>query len=401
MTDKRTLRIILVCGGMILTLSVGIRVGWGLFLLPMSMEYGWPRETFSFAIALHNLLFGASQPFLGALADRLGAMRVVIASTLIYAVGVALMSISSTGWMLSMTAGLIVGVAAAGTSFSIIFGVIGRTFPVEQRSYVLGIASALGSFGQFFMAPVEQFLISNLGWKGALIALACLSLVMIPLAFGLAADKPRRGSVQGQTIRQALSEAFAYRSFWLLMGGYFVCGFQTAFVQVHLPSFLRDRGMAIGVAVAAIALIGLFNIFGSYIAGWLGGHYTKKYLLAGIYFSRGVVLILFMLLPLTPAGVYAFGMAFGLLYLSTVPLTNGVVAHIFGVQYMAMLSGFVFFSHQIGSFFGVWLGGRLYDFSGSYNVVWGIAIALGVVAALLNLPIHEQPIIRRPVAAPV
>lgn len=397
--DARALRTILICGGMILTLSVGIRVGFGFFLRPMTMEFGWPRETFSFAMALHNLLWGASQPFLGALADRFGAPRMVVGSAITYAVGLALMSVSSTGWMLSLSAGLIVGIAAAGTGFAIVIGVIGRAFPPEQRSNAIGICAALGSFGQFFMAPVEQSLISALGWSGALVALAAISLAMVPLAIGLRGDRHAVAHHHGQTIAQALGEAGATPSFWLLMGGYFVCGFHVAFVQTHLPAYLRDQGLPVAVSVAAMALIGLFNIFGSYASGRLGAVYTKKYLLAGVYFSRSVVIALFALLPLSAYSVYAFGMAFGLLYLSTVPLTNGLIADIFGVRYLAMLSGLVFFSHQIGSFFGAWLGGRLFDLSGSYTVVWGMAIALGVIAALFNLPIREKAPARQAAAA--
>ncbi|MBI4290061.1 MAG: MFS transporter [Betaproteobacteria bacterium] len=397
-TDARTLRTILVCGGLILTLSVGLRVGFGFFLRPMTMEFGWPRETFSFAIALHNLFLGASQPFLGALADRYGAPRVVVVSALLYAIGLAAMSVSSTGWMLSLSAGLIVGLAAAGTGFAIVIGVIGRAFPPEQRSNAIGICAALGSFGQFFMAPVEQALISTFGWSGALLVLAAISLIMIPMAGGLRDDRHAVAHLTGQTVRQALAQASATPSFWLLMGGYFVCGFHVTFVATHLPAYLRDQGLAVGVGVAAIALIGLFNIFGSYASGRLGAVYTKKYLLAGVYFSRSVVIALFALLPLSPYSAYAFGIAFGLLYLSTVPLTNGLIADIFGVRYLAMLSGLVFFSHQIGSFFGAWLGGRLFDLSGSYGVVWSMAIALGVIAALFNLPIREKSLERQATA---
>jgi predicted MFS family arabinose efflux permease len=302
--------------------------------------------------------------------------------------------------MLSLSAGLIGGVAAAGTGFAIVIGVIGRAFPPEQRSNAIGICAALGSFGQFFMAPVEQALISALGWEGALIALAAIALLMAPMAAGLRGDGHAGAHHGSQTIRQALSEASVTPSFWLLMGGYFVCGFHVTFVQTHLPAYLRDQGLAVGVSVAAIALIGLFNIFGSYASGRLGAVYTKKYLLAGVYFSRSVVIALFVLLPLSPYSVYAFGIAFGLLYLSTVPLTNGLIADIFGVRYLAMLSGLVFFSHQIGSFFGAWLGGRLFDLSGSYSVVWGMAIALGVIAALFNLPIREKSLARQAAATP-
>lgn len=399
MSDQALMRRILACGGAILTLAIGIRFGFGFFLQPMSMQFGWPRETFSFAIALHNLVWGASQPFIGALADRFGGARVIAASAFVYAAGLALMTVSSTPVALALSTGLLIGVAAAGTTFSVIFSVIGRVFPPEKRSMAMGVSSALGSFGQFAMAPVEQYLISWLGWSGALVVLAALALVMIPLALGMRLPAAAHAAVRRLNTRQALGEAFCSRSFWLLTAGYFVCGFQAVFVQTHLPAFLGDLGHPVSVGATAIALIGLFNVFGSYAAGALGARYPMKKLLVGIYLVRAVAMALFVFFPVTPLTVYLFAMTFGLVFLSTVPPTNGIIANLFGVQHLAMLGGFVFFSHQIGSFLGAWLGGRLFDLSGSYDLVWTAGIGLGVVAALLHLPIREAPLLR-PAAAP-
>ena len=289
--------------------------------------------------------------------------------------------------------GVLIGLAQSGCTYSVIYGVVGRTFPEHKRSQAMGTIAAAGSLGMFFMVPVEQKLIDGVGWSQALFLLAAAACLIAPLAAGLR-EKPRIATANQQTIAQALREAFAYPSFWLLTFGYFVCGFQVVFIGVHLPSYLRDQQLGAGVAVTALALIGLFNVFGTYTAGWLGARYTKKYLLSGIYMLRSVVIVTFLSLPLTPLSVYVFASAMGFLWLSTVPLTNGVVAHIFGVRYLSMLSGFVFFSHQIGSFFGVWLGGYLYDKTGSYNIVWTIAIGLGVFAALINWPIKERAITR-------
>jgi MFS family permease len=398
MTDNsRQLVTILVCGSIILTLAMGIRHGLGLFLLPMSSEFGWNREAFSFALAIQNLLWGLSQPFAGMIADRYGAVKALVAGALFYAAGLALMTASASPTMFSLSAGVLIGLALSGCTFSVISGVIGRNFPEHKRSQALGISAAAGSFGQFLMVPVEQGLIEGIGWSNALLLLAGLVCLIAPLSIGLRETRVAATARQ-QTIAQALREAFAFPSFWLLTAGYFVCGFQVVFIGVHLPSFLRDQQLSAGVAVTALALIGLFNIFGTYTAGQLGARFTKKYLLAGIYALRSVVIVIFLALPITPLSVYLFAAAIGFLWLSTVPLTNGIVAHIFGVRYLSMLSGFVFFSHQMGSFCGVWLGGYLYDKSGSYNVVWMIAIALGIFAAIVNSPIRERPIMR-PVAA--
>jgi predicted MFS family arabinose efflux permease len=302
--------------------------------------------------------------------------------------------------MFTVTAGVLIGMAQAGTTYAVIYGVIGRNVSADKRSWAMGVAAAAGSFGQFLMVPTESFLISSLGWQEALMILGLASLMMIPLAWGLREPGFTGNTAvrREQTILQALTEAFKYPSFQLLMAGYFVCGFQVVFIGVHMPSYLRDKGLSPQVAGYALALIGLFNVFGTYAAGVLGQRLQKKSILAFIYLARAVVISVFLLAPLTPVSVYIFSSIMGLLWLSTVPPTNAAVAQIFGVAHLSMLSGFVFFSHQIGSFMGVWLGGYLYDRTGSYDVVWYIAIALGVLAALVNLPIKEKAIIRSPLA---
>lgn len=391
---------VLICGAAIVTLSMGIRHGFGLWLQPVTQSQGWGRETFAFAIAIQNLAWGVSGIFAGMLADRFGAFRVIVVGALLYALGLMGMATASTPLLFSASAGVLIGMAQAGTTYAVIYGVIGRNVSAEKRSWAMGIAAAAGSFGQFLMVPTESFLISTLGWQEALMVLGLASLLIIPLAWGLKEPGFKGGSVilREQSILQALSEAFKYPSFQLLMAGYFVCGFQVVFIGVHMPSYLRDKGLAPEVAGYALALIGLFNIFGTYAAGVLGQHLPKRYILAFIYMARAVVISVFLLAPLSAFSVYVFSALMGLLWLSTVPVTNAAVAQIFGVSHFSMLSGFVFFSHQMGSFMGVWLGGFLYDRTGSYDLVWYIAIALGVLAALLNLPIKESTIIRSPVA---
>lgn len=395
--DWRTPSIVLTCGGLILAISLGIRHGFGLFLPPMTMDLGWGRETFAFAMALQNLLWGMAQPFTGMLADRYGAGRVLAAGAALYAIGLVLMALSETGLALNLSAGLLIGLGLSGTTFSVVFGVVGRAFQSESRSMALGIAGAAGSFGQFAMLPLEQALISGFGWLDALLMMAFTAAMMAPLASALA--ERQHGSAMGTvqlSAGEAMKEALGHRGFVLLTLGFFVCGFQVVFIAVHFPAFLADRKLSAETGMMALALIGFFNIFGSYFAGWLGGRFSKKYLLSALYFGRSLVIVVFLLLPITPLSVYLFAAVIGVLWLATVPLTNGLVAQIFGVQYMSMLSGFVFFSHQIGSFLGVWLGGYLYDQTGSYNLVWLISIALGVIAAIANLPIDEREIRRAP-----
>ena len=390
------MRQVLLCGAAIVTLSMGIRHGFGLWLQPITMDRGWTRETFAFALAVQNLAWGVAGPFAGALADRFGAYRVLLVGALLYAAGLVMMALSTSGLAFTGSAGLLIGIAQSGTTYAVVYGVIGRNVDPSQRSWAMGVAAAAGSFGQFLMVPLENWLIGAWGWQNALFVLGCAALAIAPLAFGL--REPRTaGPAAGahhQSIGAALREALAHRSFLLLTAGYFVCGFQLAFIGVHMPSYLKDHGLSPSVATAALALIGLFNVFGTYAAGLIGQRWPKPYLLAAIYALRAVAIVAFLTVPLTPWSVYAFASMMGLLWLSTVPPTNAVVAQIFGVQYLSMLGGIVFFSHQVGSFLGVWLGGLLYDATGSYDIVWWIAVALGVAAALINLPVREHAIVR-------
>jgi MFS family permease len=391
---------VLLCGAAIVTLSMGIRHGFGLWLQPITMERGWTRETFAFALAVQNLVWGLAGPVAGGLADRYGAVKVLVGGAFLYAAGLVLMALATSGLAFNGSAGLLLGIAQSGTTYAIVFGVIGRQVDPTKRSWAMGAVAAAGSFGQFLMMPIENWLIGSWGWQNALFVLGGLALVMAPLAFGL--REPREAAIghgAHQSVGSALREAFAYPSFRLLMAGYFVCGFHLVFIGVHMPSYLKDKGLTPDVATTALALIGLFNVFGSYAAGVIGQRWPKRYALSVIYLLRSVAIALFVMLPLTPWSVYLFAASMGLLWLSTVPLTTGIVAHIFGVRYLSMLGGFVFLSHQVGSFMGAWLGGKLYDSTGSYDLMWGIAVALGVFAALINLPVRESPIVR-PAAAP-
>ena len=392
---------VLVCGAAIVTLSMGIRHGFGLWLQPITQAQGWTRETFAFAIAVQNLSWGLFGIFAGMIADRFGAFRVIIAGAVLYALGLAGMALAATGMLFTLSAGVLIGAAQAGTTYAVIYGVIGRNISAEKRSWAMGVAAAAGSFGQFLMVPTEGFLISSLGWKEALLVLSAAVLLIVPLAFGLR-EKTSAGAApvkREQTIVQALAEAFKYPSFQLLMAGYFVCGFQVVFIGVHMPSYLKDKSLPPEVASYALALIGLFNVFGTYAAGALGQRMPKKNILAGIYFARALVIAIFISVPLSPLSVYIFSAVMGTLWLSTVPPTNAAVAQIFGIQHLSMLGGFIFFSHQIGSFLGVWLGGYLYDRTGSYDIVWYLSIALGIFAGLVNLPVRETPIVRTPAPA--
>ncbi|MES2424697.1 MAG: MFS transporter, partial [Pseudomonadota bacterium] len=365
---------VLVCGAAIVTLSMGIRHGFGLWLQPITQDMGWTRENFAFALAIQNLAWGLAGIFAGMLADRFGAFRVIVGGAILYALGLVGMALSPTPLLFALTAGVMIGIAQAGTTYAVVYGVLGRNVPAERRTWAMGITAAAGSFGQFLMVPVEGYLISGFGWQQALMLLGFAALIMIPLAWGLREPSFAGGAapVREHTIVQALVEAFKYPSFQLLMLGYFVCGFQVVFIGVHMPSYLRDHGLSPQVASYSLALIGLFNVFGTYIAGVMGAKLAKRKILAFIYFARAVVIAIFLLLPLTPMSVYVFSAVMGLLWLSTVPVTNGLVAQIFGIQHLSMLGGFVFFAHQIGSFLGVWLGGFLYDRTGSYDVVWAI-----------------------------
>ena len=394
--QKLSMQQVLIAGAMIVTLSMGIRHGFGLWLQPITQAHGWTRENFAFALAIQNLSWGFFGIFAGMLADRFGAFRVIIGGAVLYALGLAGMALTTTPFTFMLTAGVLLGAAQAGTTYAVIYGVIGRQVDPTKRSWAMGVAAAAGSFGQFLMVPVEGFLISSFGWKDALLMLTAATLLIMPLAYFLREPGFASGAapVREQTIFEALKEAIKYPSFQLLMAGYFVCGFQVVFIGVHMPSYLKDNGLSPQVASYALALIGLFNVFGTYIAGSLGQKMPKKWILSFIYIARAVAISIFLIAPLTPWSVYIFASVMGLLWLSTVPPTNATVAQIFGVAHLSMLGGFVFFSHQIGSFMGVWLGGLLYDKTGSYDIVWYISIGLGIFAALVNLPVREEAISR-------
>lgn len=386
---------VLIASGVVLTLAMGVRHGLGFWLQPISQQYGWTRETFSLALAVQNLMWGLLGPFAGMACDRYGTARVIVLGAVLYAAGLLWMALVDQPMLFVLGSGVLIGGALACTAFGAVSGIVGRSAPPHKRSWAFGMSSAAGSFGQFLMMPVEQQLISAVGWQQAFYWLAALVLVlMLPMALRLK-EPGTAHSPHSQSSGQALREALGHRPFQLLLAGYFVCGFQLVFIGAHLPSYLKDRGILDpGVAVLALALIGLFNIFGSYYAGKLGGQLPKRYLLAAIYTLRAAAIGLFLAAPLAPWTVYLFAAAMGVLWLSTVPLTNGIVAGIFGVQHLAMLSGLVFFSHQVGSFLGVWLGGWMYVRQGNYDAVWGLTLGLGIFAALINLPVREQPIVR-------
>ncbi|CAM3781824.1 MFS transporter [Ectopseudomonas alcaliphila] len=393
-TAWRSTTWLLLGASLILALSLGTRHGFGLFLPPMSAEFGWGREVFAFAIALQNLIWGLAQPITGALADRFGARKAIVIGGVLYVLGLVCMGMADSPLSLSLSAGLLIGIGLSGTSFSVILGVVGRAVPVEKRSMAMGIAAAAGSFGQFAMLPGTLGLIGWLGWSAALLALGLLVALMIPLAVMIKETPPPVTNGPQQTLVEALREATSHSGFWLLALGFFVCGFQVVFVAVHLPAYLVDHHLPALTGTTVLALVGLFNIFGTYIAGWLGGRMAKPRLLSILYLLRGMVITLFLLTPLTQWSAYLFGIAMGLLWLSTVPLTNGTVATMFGVRNLSMLGGIVFLFHQLGSFLGGWLGGYLYDTTGSYDLVWQISIGLSVMAAALNWPVREVPVAR-------
>ncbi|HJQ63225.1 MAG TPA: MFS transporter [Burkholderiales bacterium] len=394
-SNWRTPAVVLACGGVILTLSLGVRHNFGLYLQPMTMDLGMGRETFAVAIALQNLVYGFAQPFTGMIADKLGAARVLIGGTLLYALGLVLMSMANTAWELNLSAGLLIGVGLACSGFSIVYGVIGRAFPPEKRTVALGIAGAAGSFGQFVMLPYGQVLINAMGWHTALVILAATVLLVVPLSSALVEDKQAQAhQFHKQSIREALREACGHRGYVLLCLGYTVCGFQLMFISVHFPAYLLDQRMTPETGMMALALIGLFNVFGSYVWGWLGGRYAKKYLLSLLYFTRAALVAVFIAMPLSPLSIYLFAAIIGFLWLGTVPLTSGLIAHVFGVKYLATLSGIAFLFHQIGSSIGIWLAGYLFDATGSYGLMWLLIIAMGIVAALVNLPIDDRQIVR-------
>ena len=393
----RTATLVIVVGCLIAILTNGPRSAMGLFLAPMSQANEWPREVFALALAIQNLLWGAMQPVFGAIADRYGTSKVLMGGAVLYAIGLAGTAYADTPMLLHLTAGVIMGVAISAASFSMVIAAFSRLLPDEKRMIGFGIATAAASMGQFVFAPLGQGFIMAFGWQTALILLGSITLLIILLApvvesRGSASDGPE------QSFRDAIFEAFRHRSYVLLVFGFFVCGFHVAFITVHLPPYLADVGIGAQWGAWAIAFIGLFNVIGSYSAGVLGGRMPKPYLLSGIYALRSVAILAFILVPVTIPSVLVFSAAIGLLWLSTVPPTSGLVAVMFGTRYMGMLFGFVFFSHQVGAFIGVWLGGRLFDTTGSYDVVWWLSVALGVFAAIVHWPIREAPVERQPAA---
>lgn len=396
--DWRTPAVMLAAGAALLAISLGIRHAFGLFLAPMTRDNGWTREVFALAMAFQNLVWGAAQPFAGRLADRLGAGKTILAGSVVYVAGLALMAQAHTASAL-MGAGLLVGLGLSGTTMAVVFGAVARSTPPARRSLAMGIAMAVGSLGQFAMLPGTLTAIEAVGWTAALLGLAALGALMAPLSAALlerpAATAPGE---RATTLREALAEALSHRGFWLLSFGFFVCGFHVVFIATHLPAYLVDRGLSSRTGALVLALVGLFNIGGSYVAGLLGDRLSKPGVLVGIYALRAVVIAAFVTVPLTETTAYAFGAAMGLLWLSTVPLTNGTVASLFGVTNLSMLGGVVFFFHQVGAFLGGWLGGRIYVTTGSYDAVWWISVGLAVAAALLNLPIREVPVARLQVA---
>lgn len=391
----RTPIVILVCGTVVLLLSFGIRTSFGLFLNPITGDLGWGREIFAGAIAIQILLWGLAQPLAGAVADRYGAGRVVAACGVMYALGIALMARAEAPLDFVLGTGLLVGLGLTGTGFPIVLAVIGRSVDSRRRSLFLGLAAAGGSSGQLFMVPLGQAFLDAYGWVTALGLLAALSFAMVPLAAALAGPPGGDARLEArQSFAEAIREAGGHGGYWFLTAGFFVCGFHVMFIATHLPAFIVDHGAAASLGAWALALIGLGNIFGSSISGILGGRVSKRYLLSGLYLARAAVIGIFVLVPLSDTSILVFSMAMGVLWLSTVPLTSGLVAQIFGVRYMATLFGFVFLGHQIGGFLGAWLGGYVFDATGSYEIVWWVAVALGVAASILHMPINERPVPR-------
>jgi MFS family permease len=389
--------IIVLAGCLIALITFGPRASVGLFQLPMTTEYGWGRDTFSLAIALQNLLWGVGQPFAGAIADRFGVVRVVCVGALLYIAGLAVMAAATTPALMHLGGGVLIGFGLSGCSFNLVLGAFGKLLPERWRPLAFGAGTAAGSFGQFFYPPIGNLLIEAIGWQQALLVFAGSVLLVLPLSLALAT---RAIGVAGpapapkQTVAQALGEAFRHPSYVLLVLGFFTCGFQLAFITTHLPAYLKDAGLSASVGGWTLALIGLFNAVGSLSAGWLSTRVPKRWILAWIYLGRSAVIVAFILLPASPATALLFGAAMGLLWLSTVPPTSALVMLMFGTRYMAMLYGFAFFSHQVGGFLGVWLGGILYEAYGSYGPVWWLSVALGLASAAINLPIEERPVDR-------
>ncbi|WP_230530670.1 MFS transporter [Microvirga roseola] len=399
--------LIVLSGCLIALITFGPRASAGLFQIPMTAQYGWGRDVFGLAIAVQNLLWGVGQPFAGAVADRFGAIRVLCVGALLYAVGLVVMAYATTPGLLQLGAGVLIGFGLSGCSFNLVLGAFGKLLPEEWRPMAFGAGTAAGSFGQFLFPPIGNILIDSFGWQQALVVFSFSVLLVMPLSLALA-TRPSGGSatlsgpapVPGQSIRQALAEAFRHRSYVLLVLGFFTCGFQLAFITAHLPAYLKDAGLSATIGGWTLAVIGLANAFGSLSSGWLSTRMSKRWLLAWIYLGRSVAIAAFILLPASPVTSILFGISIGLLWLSTVPPTSSLVMLMFGTRYMAMLYGFAFFSHQVGGFLGVWLGGILYEVYGNYTMVWWLSIVLGIASALINLPIKEQPVERTPALQP-
>ncbi len=384
--------LVLLAATCIISLSVGIRATLGLFLRPMTIDLNWSRASFGIAIAVQNLIWGIAQPFTGMLADRYGSGRVLALGGIGYALGLYVMSLASTPELFTIGVGLINGMSLSATAFAIVFGAVGRMVPPERRSLAMGIAAAGGSFGQFIMLPVGRALIDGFGWSAALVALGLIALAIVPMA-GLLTGRATAASASNPVRPgRAFREAIRHKPYWLLFCAFFTCGFHVAFIGTHLPAYLEDHAISGNIAATALALIGLFNIFGSLAFGWLGGAYSKKRVLSGLYLARAVVIFAFLVTPLSTASVMLFGCGAGFLWLGTVPLTSAMVGQIFGVRYLSTLFGFVFLGHQMGSFLGVWLGGLVFDLTGSYTPIWWAAFGLALIAAVVQWPIDERTV---------
>lgn len=391
--------IMILTGAVIVTLSMGVRQSFGLFLRPVGLDLEIDRQTFGLIIAAQNLLFGLIQPFVGAWADKHGAGKVAVGGALVYLAGLAVAATAANALGLMLGFGVMVGLSMAGVTFVVVLGAVGRAVPPEKRTLAFGIVTAGGSFGQFLVVPAAQGMLDALDWRVTLFVLGGMVALIIPLALGVAGKPPVADARDGLPLKAALKEALTNPSYALLNLGFFVCGFHVAFVGTHLPAYLRDMGLSGGVGAGSLALIGLFNILGSWLWGAWGSKGSKKGLLTLLYALRGVAIAVFLLVPLSPASALIFAAVFGFLWLGTVPLTNGLVAQIFGVRHLSALAGIVFLSHQVGAFLGAWLAGVAFDLTGSYGAIWIISIALAVMAALANVPVREAPVVR-PEAVP-
>ncbi len=391
--------VVVLAGGIVMGLALGVRHVQGLFLLPVTMDRGWSRETYGFAMAIQNLTWGVAQPFTGMIADRFGSARVIVGGLMFYAAGLYFMVHADTPAGFVWAAGVCVGIGLSGTTFGAVYGALSRRVAPERRSWALGLSGAIGGLAQFAMVPAVQQVLSTWGWSGALLALAIVMALVIPLAFPLRSPSEVLAPTEANLpLSAALREAFSHPGFWMLNLGFLACGFQLAFVATHLPAYLLDKGMAPTHAVTALAIIALANVFGTYYFGLLGARLRRKHLLAGIYLARTAAMALFVLLPLTPISLYVFAAVMGFVWLGTAPLTNGLVSQVFGVRYITTLFGFVFFGHQLGSFLGVWMGSYLFEVTRSYDLIWLCAVVLGVVAAGLHWPIDDREL-RRPALA--